>query len=297
MENNLKKIENNTDEILSGTREAENAPNVSYDVEKDFYRGVKGELRFKAEGLFKKAKEKGISIESIEILPLKENIVSFPGIGNVELPAYIAKVKGKELTTGREIVDGKLLDYFNRYQKYMADRIEGKNIQREKKDSDTAFTDKFSPELFLTEWERFEIGKAIIEDKEFGLEKTITGACDRVIRKLMGENDWLYSGEARLLDEEFENVQDRIKKEEENRQKIRTSFKKASDRQINYLKSRIKNAGLNPDDTGVLNKIISETGFEDKTIDELSMAEMSRVIDSVSSVIPKIRETYGEYKQ
>jgi hypothetical protein len=32
---------------------------VLYNKEKDFYRGMSGELRMKAEGLFKKAKEKG----------------------------------------------------------------------------------------------------------------------------------------------------------------------------------------------------------------------------------------------
>jgi len=57
---------------------------------------------------------------------------------------------------------------------------------------------KENPEFYLTDWEKFQIGKDIIEDKEFGLEKTITGACDRIIRKLMGENDWLSPQEARL---------------------------------------------------------------------------------------------------
>jgi len=46
---------------------------------------------------------------------------------------------------------------------------------------------KENPEFYLTDWEKFQIGKDIIEDKEFGLEKTITGACDRIIRKLMGK--------------------------------------------------------------------------------------------------------------
>jgi len=66
--------------------------------------------------------------------------------------------------------------------------------------------------FYLTDWEKFQIGKDIIEDKEFGLEKTITGACDRIIRKLMGENDWLSPQEARLLDEEFNSVQSSMQK-------------------------------------------------------------------------------------
>lgn len=297
MKNTSNNIEDNADKTAAEIRGTEDAPDVSYDVEKDFYRGMKGELRFKAEGLFKKAKEKGISIEDIEIILLKENVIDFPGIGDVALPAYIVKVKGRELATGREIVDGKLLDYFNRYQRYMAERIESKNVQKSEKDNAAASGGKCSPELFLTEWERFGIGKAIVEDKEFGLEKTITGACDRVIRKLMGENDWLYSGEARLLDEEFEDVQNRMRKEEEKRQNMQLPFKKASDRQINYLKVKIKNAGLDPDDTGVLEKVISETGFQGKTVDDLSVAEMSKVIDGISDVIPKIREMSGAYKQ
>ena len=66
---------------------------IQYNQEKDFYKGIGGELRMKAEGLFKKAKEKGISIEDLSINVLKEKKVEFPGVGNVELPSYLVKIK------------------------------------------------------------------------------------------------------------------------------------------------------------------------------------------------------------
>jgi hypothetical protein len=261
---------------------------VTYNTEKDFYKGLGGKLRLKAEGLFKKAKEKGISIEEITITTLKENSEVFPGIGGVELPAFFVKVRGKDLNTNRIIVDGKQIDYFNRYQKYLANIIQ----------------EKGKPEEPLTKWERFEIGKSLIEDKEFGVEKTITGACDRIIRKLMGENDWLYPEEARLLDEEFNEVQRAIEKREEEAQRSKDANadtnkggeeesemknkrqpvprRKATDKQINYLKARVRGSGMNPDDEGVIKDILKNCGFPEVPVDELSTVEMSRVIDSLN---------------
>jgi len=124
------------------------------------------------------------------------------------------------MSTGQIIVDGKQIDYYNRYQKYIAKKIEEKNMvgNDEAKDSQKNRV-KENPEFYLTDWEKFQIGKDIIEDKEFGLEKTITGACDRIIRKLMGENDWLSPQEARLLDEEFNSVQSSMQKSQEKKQK------------------------------------------------------------------------------
>lgn len=270
---------------------------VSYSVDKDFYEGIGGELRFNAEGLHKKSKEKGISIKNVEIIPLAQKSTEFPGIGNVDLPAYIARVIGKQMSTEREIADVKQIDYFNMYQKYVADKLEIKNSKLLGNIVDAPDNKmnegKKVPQFFLTDWERFEIGKAIIEDKEFGLEKTVTGACDRVIRKLMGENDWLYLKEAEMLESEFNDV-DRRKQLRESTKNIDSNktYKRASEKQKNYLKMRIKNGGLNPDSQETINRVVSETGFINKTIDELSMAEMSKVIESIPQVLPKLREQY-----
>jgi len=108
---------------------------IQYNQEKDFYRGIGGELRMKAEGLFKKAKEKGISIEDLSIDVLKEKGVEFPGVGNVELPSYLVKIRGKDISSGQVIVDGKQIDYYNRYQKYIAQKIEGKNAIKDERGS------------------------------------------------------------------------------------------------------------------------------------------------------------------
>lgn len=270
-------------------------PSIVYSPEKDFYKGVGGKLRLKAEGLFKKAKEKGISIEEIDITTLRENQVEFPGIGVVNLPAYIVKVKGRDIESGQIIVDGKQIDYFNRYQRYIAEKIEDKNIVKDEKgrkireDNETKV--KSNVEMFLTEWERFEIGKSLVDDKEFGLEKTITGACDRVIRKLMGENDWLYPEEARLLDEEFNDVQRQIIKDEEKRKTDRPVHqKRATERQINYLKVRIKNLGLDPESEEVIKELMRLNGYENADLTELSTVDMSKVIDSLNDTVPRVKE-------
>lgn len=270
-------------------------PSIVYSPEKDFYKGVGGKLRLKAEGLFKKAKEKGISIEEIDITTLRENQVEFPGIGVVNLPAYIVKVKGRDIESGQTIVDGKQIDYFNRYQRYIAEKIEDKNIVKDEKgrkireDNETKV--KSNVEMFLTEWERFEIGKSLVDDKEFGLEKTITGACDRVIRKLMGENDWLYPEEARLLDEEFNDVQRQIIKDEEKRKTDRPVHqKRATERQINYLKVRIKNLGLDPESEEVIKELMRLNGYENADLTELSTVDMSKVIDSLNDTVPRVKE-------
>ena len=138
----------------------------------------------------------------------------------------------------------------------------------------------------------FEIAKELIDDKEFGLEKTITGACDRIIRKLMGENDWLYPEEARLLDEEFSTVQSRLVSEQEKKQASsnKTPVKKATQRQINYFKQRLKSMDMDPGDPAVLNKILMKVGVEQKDIDDLSVGEMSKIIDSLNSVVPEIKD-------
>ena len=249
---------------------------VIYNKEKDFYKGVAGELRMRAEGLFKKAKEKGISIEDVSISVVKENKVNFPGIGKIELPAYLVKVRGRDMTSGQVIVDGKQIDYYNRFQKYVAEKIEEKNAPIKEGKLD----------YLLTDWEKFKIGKELIDDKEFGLEKTITGACDRIIRKLMGENDWLYPEEARLLDEEFYYVQDQINKS--SKKKVKTPDKKATTRQINYLKQKLKNAGLNADDEFILKMVLKEAGFE--SLEEISVTDMSKIIEGLDNIITEVKE-------
>lgn len=280
---------NNIDQTNTKTSE------VVYNYEKDFYKGISGELRFKAEGLFKKAKEKGISIEDINIQPLKESSVEFPGIGCVELPAYVVKVKGKDIRSGQTMVDAKQIDYFNRYQSYMAEKIRNKNIVRDERGKIIRENNvpkiKKEIDLLLTDWEHFEIGKSLVTDKEFGMEKTITGACDRVIRKLMGENDWLYPDEARLLDEEYSNVQNMIVKEQESRkQAVTMGQKKATERQINYLKSKIRNSGIDPENNNAVKEIIRQSGFGETDIDQLSTGEMSRIIDGFNDVAPRVKE-------
>ncbi|GAE88606.1 hypothetical protein [Acetivibrio straminisolvens] len=267
-------------------------PEIVYNQEKDFYRAIGGELRLKAEGLFKKAKEKGISIEDVSINILKENRAEFPGLGEVELPTFIVKIRGRDMTSGQIIVDGKQIDYYNRYQKYVAQIIEEKNMVKDEEAKHGKKTIvKRKSGISLTDWEKFEIARDIINDKEFGLEKTITGACDRIIRKLMGENDWLAPEEARLLDEEFTSVQNDIYKGQEKKQaRLANNLKKkATPRQINYFKQRIKNMGMNPDDPGVLARIFDETGIKPADISELSIGDMSRIIESLNSVAPKIR--------
>lgn len=283
--------------------ESASKPNeVTYHTEKDFYKGMSGELRYKAEGLFKKAKEKGISIEEIELVTLRENSAEFPGLGVVDLPAYIVKVKGRDLKSGQVIADGKQIDYFNRYQAYTADRISAKNVIRDERGRVIRENNRPKvreiPELALTDWERFEIGKSLVEDKEFGVEKTITGACDRIIRKLMGENDWLYPDEARMLDEEFTHVQETINREQEERRVLgpgpAAGVKKATDRQIGYFKARVKNAGLDPENERVLREVIRQAGYGPVMPEELSSSSMSKVIDSVVEVIPKVREALAK---
>jgi hypothetical protein len=268
---------------------------VVYSPEKDFYRGMSGEFRYKAEGLFKKAREKGISIEDIDISTLKENRIDFPGIGEVELPAFIVRIKGKHLQSGQVMMDGKQIDYYNRYQSYVADRIHNKNLVRD--DRGKVLRDggkptvKAEPELTLSEWERFEIGRSLVDDKEFGLEKTITGACDRVIRKLMGENDWLYPEEARLLDEEFNHVQGKIQQEREARPKVPgPPVKKATDRQIGYLKAKIKNLGFDPENEAVTKEIFRQAALGETGYSELSTSDASKLIDSIGTLVPKVKE-------
>jgi len=266
---------------------------VIYNPEKDFYKGIGGEFRFKAEGLFKKAKEKGISIEEIEIETVRENKVDFPGIGAIELPAYIVKVKGRDITNGQVMVDGKQIDYYNRFQKYVADKIGEKNSGKGTAkippgESEVNKVDEF--QFILSDQEMFNIGKALIDDKEFGLEKTMTGACDRVIRKLMGENDWLYPAEARMLDEEFNSVQKAILKEEADKPKRTTrSEKKATERQINYLKTKIRNYGLDPENETVIRGILREAGFGNLDLDDLSTSNMSKLIDMIGEIAIRIK--------
>lgn len=281
---------------LENVQSSGTSNDIIYNSEKDYYRGLAGELRMKAEGLFKKAKEKGISIEDVSIEVLKENRTEFPGIGTVELPTYIVKVRGKDISTGQIIVDGKQIDYYNRYQKYLAQKIESKNIVRNE-DGRLQYENrkpKFAqaPDFMLTDWERFEIGSEILDDKEFGLEKTITGACDRIIRKLMGENDWLYPDEARLLDEEFATVQNRIAMEQKDRKQTPSAAKKkATPRQIGYFKQKLKSMGVEPDKPQVISGIIKELGFDATDINELSVGDMSKIIDSLGSVVPRIKDT------
>lgn len=273
------------------------AVEITYSPDKDFYRGISGELRYKAEGLFKKAKEKGISIEEITIERLRDNRADFPGIGELELPTYMVKVRGRDIQSGQVIADGKQIDYYNRYQKYLAERIESKNAMRDARGKivrDRGRTiAKENPEMELTEWERFEIGKSLVEDKEFGLEKTITGACDRIIRKLMGENDWLYPEEARLLEEEFTTVQNAVAKEQESRKQHASAnppgYKKATERQINFLKAKLKNAGLNPEDPKILKEVAKQAGYGIMELEDLSTAGMSKIIDGLADLVPKIK--------
>lgn len=287
MENEI----NTQESSNSGARASE----VYYKKDKDFYRGIGGELRFKAEGLFKKAKEKGISIEDISISTIKEGCIEFPGIGVLELPAYLVKVVGRDISSGQTIVDGKQIDYFNIYQSYLMEKIENKNYIRDERGKPLRENNrpklKHDMEFFLTESERFDIARKLIDDKEFGLEKTITGACDRVIRKLMGENDWLYPEEARMLEDEFNKVQEKVAgSEERNRQTLPGIQKKATERQMNYLKARIKNAGMDPENDLVLRELLKHSGFESGDINELSTSDMSKVIENVNSFVPKLKE-------
>ena len=269
---------------------------VVYHSEKDFYKAAGGQLRFKAEGLFKKAKEKGISIEEVNVEILKNNHAEFPGIGVIDLPAFIVKVKGKHLQSGQVIIDGKQLDYYNRYQKYMAEKIENKNHMKDENGkiikSNNRPKLREGIEFKIEEWEKFEIGKSLIEDKEYGLEKTITGGCDRVIRKLMGENDWLNPGEAKLLEEEFNEVQNKIASDQENKKSISSqNSKKATERQINYLKARMKNLGLDPEDKNVMEEVIRSAGFENLNLNKLNTTDMSKIIEGVNALAPKIKES------
>ncbi|AEV67785.1 hypothetical protein [Acetivibrio clariflavus] len=269
------------------------AQDIVYKKEKDYYKGASGELRMKAEGLFKKAKEKGISVEDIDIVKLYERSAQFPGIGEISLPAFVVKVKGKDLSTGQVIADGKQIDYFNRFQKYLAQKIESKNIVRDESGK-TVYRNKRpkisdKPDFSLTDWELFEIGKELLDDKEFGLEKTITGACDRIIRKLMGENDWLYPEEARMLDEEFSVIESKIQKEKEKKESVAVR-KMATVRQINYLKQKLKNMDIDPDNSEVMQTILREMGFEAKDINELTVGEMSKIIENLNSIAQKIKE-------
>jgi len=279
------------DVIRNDTADADGKENdVVYNPDKDFYKGMSGELRFKAEGLFKKAREKGISIEEIEVLVLRENSAEFPG-----LPAFLVKVKGKGIANGQVIVDGKQVDYYNMYQKHISEIVENKNLLKDEKGKIVKENGKpkikHDLEMFLTEWERFEIGKDLVDEKEFGLEKTITGACDRVIRKLMGENDWLYPGEAKLLDEEFSNVQARIQEQEIKKQTAASPMKKATERQINYLKAKVKNLGMDPDDNNIMREIIKQAGYEATDATELSTQDMSRIIDNITAIISRVKES------
>lgn len=266
---------------------------VVYDTGKDFYKGIRGELRFKAEGLFKKAKEKGISIEDIEISTIKEDSADIPGLGSVLLPTYMVKVKGMMLETHQIIVDGKQLDFYNKYQKYVADAIYEKNIIKDEQGkpnySNKKQVIKTEQDLSLSDWEKFKIGKALIDDKEFGLEKTITGACDRVIRKLMGENDWLYPGEARLLEEEFKEIDKKVAGEKSPKNRV-IPPRKASDKQINYFKSKLKLRGLNPEDNNTMQAIFEAAGFDNIKIDDFSISDMSRLIDIVDNLIPMVKK-------
>jgi len=287
---------------------ADKSPEIIYSPEKDFYRGVSGELRYKAEGLFKKAKEKGISIDEIAVEIIKENKVGFPGVGEVELPAFLVKVKGRDTATGQVITDAKQIDYYNRYQKYLADKIMEKNTVKDERGRIARENGKpvvkDEADFILTEWEKFIISKSIIDDKEFGLEKTITGACDRVIRKLMGENDWLYPDEARLLDEEFNTVKSKIEQSSENRNVFERreridnrersanipNKRKATERQINFLKAKIKNSGLNPDNPEIIHGFIRESGYSYNELEDLSVSEISGIIDNFNSVLQRIKE-------
>ncbi len=280
---------NNTENLNNETPQ-----DIVYSKDKDYYKGIGGELRMKAEGLFKKAKEKGISIEDIDIVQLNEKSAQFPGIGEIALPAFVIKVQGSDISSGQVIVDGKQIDYFNRFQKYLAQKIESRNMVRDE-NGKTIYQNrkpkiKENPKFSLSDWELFDIGKELLEDKEFGLEKTITGACDRIIRKLMGENDWLYPEEARMLDEEFSMVESRIQKEQGVKKETISNKKMATVRQINYLKQKLKNMGFDSHSSAVMNGILKEMGFKEKDINEITVGEMSKIIDNLNSVAPKIKE-------
>lgn len=270
------------------------AQGIVYNKDKDYYKGIGGELRMKAEGLFKKAKEKGISIEDIDIVEINERSMQFPGIGEISLPTFIIKVKGIDISSGRVIVDAKQIDYYNRFQKYLAQRIENRNAIRDESGK-TVYRNrkpriKENPDFSLDDWELFDIGKELLDDKEFGLEKTITGACDRIIRKLMGENDWLYPEEARMLDEEFNMIESKIQKERETKRENVTGKKMATIRQINYLKQKLKNLGVDSDNSAVMDRLLKEMGFEAKDLNELTIAEMSKMIDNLNILASKIKE-------
>ncbi len=287
-------------EVSAGEKEGK-INDVVYISEKDFYKGYSGEFRLKAEGLFKKAKEKGISIEDIDIKQIKERQIEFPGLGTIDLSAFIVTIRGKHVHSGQVMVDGKHIDYYNIYQKYVAEKIEKKNSVRDEKGRIVRENNKPKmkevKDLSLSEWERFEIGKNLVDDKEFGIEKTITGACERIIRKLMGENDWLYPGEARLLDEEFKSVQSKITEGQENKKsqlktesQHQSGSKKATDRQINFLKARIKNNGIDPDDDFIMGEIMKQSGFNTSRLNELTTTDMSKIIDSIGVIIPRVKE-------
>ncbi len=272
----------------------ETSQEIIYSKDKDYYKGTGGELRMKAEGLFKKAKEKGISIEDIDIVQLNERAAQFPGIGEISLPAFVVKVSGRDVSSGQVIVDGKQIDYYNRYQKYLTQKIESRNTQKDE-NGKIVYQNRRpkireNPEFSLSDWELFEIGKELIDDKEFGFEKTITGACDRIIRKLMGENDWLYPEEARMLDEEFSAIENKIHKDQETKRDTATIPKKATARQINFLKQRLKNMGMDPENALVMNSIMKEMGFKPVDINELGIGEMSKIIDGLNTIAPKIKE-------
>lgn len=275
-------------------RNNEKSSEIIYNSEKDFYKGIRGEYRLKAEGLFKKAKEKGISIEEVNVLTLKENRMEFPGLGIVELPTYFVKVKGRNLETDQIMVDGKLIDYNNRLQKYIAESLENKNVIKDERGKKIFEGKKFKiredADFSINDWEMFEIGRSLIDDKEFGIEKTITGACDRIIRKLMGENDWVFPEEARLLDEEFNNVQKKITSEQKSKIQLFGVPKKATDRQVNYFKARVKNSGLDPENESIINEILRIAGFGSKDFNELSTTDLSKLIDSINSVIPRVKD-------
>lgn len=289
-------------EIVTSSEQEPRNVEIIYSTEKDFYKGIGGELRFKAEGLFKKAKEKGISIEDIHITTLRENREEFPGVGTVELPTFVVQVKGKHIASGQIIVDGKQIDYFNRYKKYLADRLEDKNVQKDERGRAIRERGKVKPkeevEFALSDWEKFQIAKSLLEDKEFGLEKTITGACDRVIRKLMGENDWLYPEEARLLEEEISTIQARIEREQEEKRAVPSvpAAKKATERQINYFKVKLKNMGLDPAHPAALQEVLRQGGFDGKDLGDLSTADMSKLIDNITAIVGKVKETGREQK-
>jgi hypothetical protein len=251
----------------------ENENEIVYDKVKDFYKAMGGELRYKAEGLFKKAKEKGISIEDIEMNLLNEENVEIPGLGKINLPTYFIKVKGVTDEDNRTIVDGKQISFYNIYQKYLADKIAKKNAK----------TTKDKAEFELNEWELFEVGKAVVQDKEFGVEKTITGACDRVIRKLMGENDWITWGEAKLLEDEFNEVDRRITEQRLSKDK-EDEERKASERQLKYFRGLIKNAGMDDEDQRTIHNILKVSGIKKEKLEDLVVSEMSRLIQHSDKV-------------